>query len=106
MDNEVRLRKRREEDAGATGKVSLLEEVHEYEELKEGIWLELALALLRKKTNEDWTGKHRNVARKVFLGGGWVQKRLFDIGWPNMSLGGMHRKAKALSLPRMERGQT
>ena len=25
---------------------------HEYEELKEGIWLESALALLRKKTKE------------------------------------------------------
>ena len=38
----------------------------EYEELKEGIWLELALALLRKKTTENWTEKHRNVARKIF----------------------------------------
>ena len=31
---------------------------HEYEELKEGIWLEPALALLRKKTKEEWTEKH------------------------------------------------
>ena len=54
---------------------------HEYEDLKEDIWLELALALLRKKTNEEWTEKHRNVVRKFFLEGGWVQKRLFDIGW-------------------------
>ena len=46
---------------------------HEYEELKEGIWLELALALLRKKTKEDWTEKHRNVAGKLVLEGGWVQ---------------------------------
>ena len=53
---------------------------HEYEELNEGIWLEPALALLRKKTKEEWTEKHRNVARRIFLEGGWVQKRLFDIG--------------------------
>ena len=37
---------------------------HEYEELKEGIRLELALALLREKTKEGWTEKHRNVARR------------------------------------------
>ena len=30
---------------------------HEYEELKEGEWLEPALALLRKKVREDWTEK-------------------------------------------------
>ena len=35
---------------------------HEYEELKEGIWLEPALALLSNKTKEEWTEKHRNVA--------------------------------------------
>ena len=28
---------------------------HENEECKDGIWLEPALALLRKKTKEDWT---------------------------------------------------
>ena len=38
---------------------------HEHEQLlKEGIWLEQALALLRKNTKEEWTEKHRNVARK------------------------------------------
>ena len=58
---------------------------HEYEELKEGIWLEPALALLRKQTKEEWTDKHRNVARKVVSEGGWVQKRLFDLGWSNES---------------------
>ena len=42
---------------------------HGYEELKEGTWLELALALLRKKTNEEWPEKHRNVARKLVLEG-------------------------------------
>ena len=54
---------------------------HEYEEFKEGVWLEPALALMRKKMKEDWTEKHRNVVRKLFLEGGWVQKRFFDIGW-------------------------
>ena len=39
---------------------------HVYEELKEGVRLEPALALLRKKVREDWTEKHRNVARKIF----------------------------------------
>ena len=53
---------------------------HEYEELKEGIWLEPALALLRKKTKEDWTEKHRNVARTLFLEGGWEQNRHSLVG--------------------------
>ena len=59
---------------------------HEYEELKEGTWLELGRALLRKKVKENWTEKHRNVARKIFLEGGWTQKRLFDVGWSDVSL--------------------
>ena len=54
---------------------------HEYEELTEETWLEPGLALLRKKVRENWTEKHRNVARK----GGWTQKRVFDIGWSNFS---------------------
>ena len=58
---------------------------HEYQELKEGIWLELALALLRKKTKEEWTDKHRNTARKLVLEGGGVQKRLLDTGWSDSS---------------------
>ena len=58
---------------------------HENEELKEGIWLEPALVLLRMKTKEEWTEKHRNLARKLFLEEGWVQKRLFDFGWSNES---------------------
>ena len=40
---------------------------HEYEELKEGAWLEPGPALLRKKVREKWTEEHRNVARKIFL---------------------------------------
>ena len=59
---------------------------HEYEDFKEGIWLELALAVLRKKTKEELTEKHRHVSRKLILEGGWVQKRLFDIGWSDESL--------------------
>ena len=52
---------------------------HEHEELKERAWIESAVALWRKKVTEDWTENHRNVARKIFLEGGWVQKRLFDF---------------------------
>ena len=37
-------------------------------------------APLRKKVKENWTEKHRNAAGKIFLEGGWTQKRLFDIG--------------------------
>ena len=54
---------------------------HECEELKEEIWLGLALAVLRKKTKEEWTEKHRNSARKSVQEAGWVQKKLFDLGW-------------------------
>ena len=43
------------------------------------------LAMLRKKTKKDWTAKHRNVARKLVLEEGWVQKKLFDIGWSDAS---------------------
>ena len=40
---------------------------------------------MRKKVKENWTEKHRNVARKIFLEGGWTQKTLFDIGWSDVS---------------------
>ena len=33
----------------------------------------------------NWTEKHRNVSRKIFLEGGWTQKRLFVIGWSDVS---------------------
>ena len=58
---------------------------HDYAELKEGLWLEPALVLQRRTTKEEWTEKHRNVARKFFLERGWVQKRLFDTGWSDKS---------------------
>ena len=57
---------------------------HGYE-LKEGAWLEPGPALLRQNVKENWTEMHRNVARKIFLEGGWTQKRLFDIGWSDAS---------------------
>ena len=58
---------------------------HECERLKEGAWLETGLHLLRKKVGVDWTEKHHNVARKIFLEGGWAQKRLLDIDWSDTS---------------------
>ena len=39
---------------------------------------------MRKKVKENWTETHRNVTRKIFLEGGWTQKRLFDIGWSDV----------------------
>ena len=47
--------------------------------------MEPSLVLLRKKTNEECTEKHRNVARNLVLEGGWLQKKLFDIGWSDES---------------------
>ena len=44
---------------------------HEYEELK-GAGLEPGLALLRKKVRDNWTEKHHNVAKKIFLVGGRI----------------------------------
>ena len=80
---------------------------HEHEELIEGEWLEPALALLRKKVKGDSTEKHCNVARKIFLEGGWTQKRLFDIGWSDVSFfqACQIEEAQALPLSRMARDQ-
>ena len=61
---------------------------HEQEELNEGVLLEPALALLQKKAKGVWTEKHRIVARKILLEGGWTHKRLFDIGWSDTSHAG------------------
>ena len=52
---------------------------YEYEELKEGAWLERGLTPKRKKERENWTEKHRIVARKIFLEGGWTQKEAYSI---------------------------
>ena len=81
---------------------------HEYEELKEGIWLEPALALLRQKTKEEGTEKHRNVARNWFRKEDGCRRSSatsagrMRVSVPSMSQGGRHRKA----LPRMVRSQT
>ena len=37
--------------------------------------------MLRRQTNEEWTDKHLNVLRKLVVEEGWVQKRMYDIGW-------------------------
>ena len=74
---------------------------HEYEELNEGMCLEPALALLRRKTKEEWTDKHRNVARKLVLEGGWVPRRIFDIGCHKEEGTEKHRP-----WPRIVRSQT
>ena len=58
---------------------------HEQEELKEGARIDPAPVLLRKKAKGAWTERHRNVARKIFLEGGWTQKRQLDVGWSDIS---------------------
>ena len=47
--------------------------------------LEPGPALLRQKVRENWTEKHRNVAKKIFLEGGWTPKKLLDTGWSDIS---------------------
>ena len=47
---------------------------HKQEKLIEGAWIEPAPGLFRKKAKEEWTEKHRHVARKIFLEGGWTKK--------------------------------
>ena len=60
---------------------------HGYEELKEGVWLEPALAFLRVKTRKSGLKKHRNVAKNFFSGRrrGCRKKSLFHIGWSDES---------------------
>ena len=78
-----------QKDAGTEGSFGIFWKKwavkHEYEQLKEGAWLEPRLALLRKKVKENWTEKHRNEAMKIFLESGWTQKKLFDVGWSDVS---------------------
>ena len=87
--HEIRFTKRREEDALETGQVSLLEEVgsEAREQRIEGRYMAGASsgAAAKENKNEEWTEKHRNVARKLVPEGGWVQQRLFDIGWSDAS---------------------
>ena len=37
--------------------------------------------MLRRKTSEAWTEKHRHVTKKLVVEGGWVTKRIHYIGW-------------------------
>ena len=55
---------------------------HEYEELKEGIWLWPCCARRRRNSGLQ---SIEIVARKFVLEGGWVQKKLYDIGWSDES---------------------
>ena len=56
---------------------------HECEGMKRGVWLEPIQTMLRRRTIEPQTDKHRNVMRKPVVGGGWVQKRMYYDGWPD-----------------------
>ena len=84
---------------------------HQYEELKEGAWLEPALALLQKKTKRDWTEKHRNAARKLLLEGGWCSKGFstlvgrMEVSVKRVTKQKRYRKAQTQPLPRMARDQ-
>ena len=72
---------------------------HGCEELKEVSWLEPGQVLLRKKVKENWTEKHRTVARmdaKETIRCGLVRYQSMS----SLPEGGRHRKAQALPLPR------
>ena len=79
---------------------------HEWEELKEGVWLEPIQALLRRKSGEAWTDKHLTMKRKLVAEGAWVHKRLYDIGWADevsgLELRGGHGQAQVVSLSVMQ----
>ena len=49
---------------------------HEHEELKEGVWQ----AVLRRKTNDVWTDKHRNVTRKLVVEGEPDSRETEELG--------------------------
>ena len=38
-----------------------------------GVWLEPIQSMLRRKTNESWTDRHRNALRKLVV---WKEDRL------------------------------
>ena len=44
-------------------------------------WNEPKRPVPRGKTSDLWKDKHRNVVRKLVLETGWVQNRLYDVGW-------------------------
>ena len=76
-------------DAGTDGSFSTMEEVGSKARVR-GVERgsmagTRASSPASKKVKENWTEKHRNVARKIFLRGGWTQKRLFDVDWSDIS---------------------
>ena len=54
---------------------------HEQEELKVGAWLEQWLTLSLKKVKENWTEKHRNVARKTLSESQWNRENIRMKTW-------------------------
>ena len=60
--------------SSCTGRAHKPHSKHEHEELKEGTWLEPALALLRKEAKGNWTVKHRNAAVGD-LAGRWLDAK-------------------------------
>ena len=79
---------------------------HEYEEFKEGAWLEPGRALLRTKVKESWTEKASQCGQED-LGRRLDAKekiRCWLVGYQSMSSlpdGGRHIEAQALPLPRV-----
>ena len=50
------------------------------------VWeLLMEMKRINGKVKENCTEKHRNVARKIFLEGGWTEKSLSDVGWSDIS---------------------
>ena len=90
-----------EEELG-TAKINLLEKVGSeprYRGVERRYLVQSrALAMLRKKTKEGRTDKHRNVARKLVAGRRLgAENKLSDVGWSNESkCPSMLTKKKAL----------
>ena len=85
---------------------------HQYEELKEGAWLEPGLALLRKNVSENWTEKSIAMwpGRSFWKELGRKKKaiRYWVVGYQSVSSlpdGGRHRKAQAPPLSGMARSE-
>ena len=54
--------------------------------MQEGAWLEPGACSLAKESKGKLAlRKYRKVARKIFLEGGWTQKRSFDVDWSDVS---------------------
>ena len=66
------------------------------------------LGLVRKKGKGDWTEKHRNVDRKIFLEGGWTQKKIvryWMVGQQSVSRLSEGGKAQARQLSGIARSE-